>query len=116
MKLKGRTKNLASLTATLLVLAGISGFTDPQPKKQSKPAQRTEFSREFAPSEGFVRGPEKETRKELCLNGKWDFQPIYGPYNQKRTRPYGIDAMETAPDLPGAELNGWDAIKMKVPS
>jgi hypothetical protein len=116
MKLKERAKKIAGLTGAFLALVSIFGFTDPKPKKHTAPAQKVEFTREFAPSEGFIKGPEKETRQELCLNGKWDFQPIYGPYNQKRTRPYGIDAMETAPDLPGAESNGWDALKMKIPS
>ena len=29
----------------------------------------------FAPSEGLVNRTEKEYRKEVCLNGYWDFQP-----------------------------------------
>ncbi len=102
----------------LLTLLLIFGFTGPKhTSKKAQPAPgRVEFTREFAPSEGFVKGPEKETRQELCLNGKWDFQPIYGPYNQQKTKPYGIEADETAADLPAATVNGWDAAKMRVPA
>ena len=33
----------------------------------------------FAPSEGLVNRTEKEYRKEICLNGYWDFQPVALP-------------------------------------
>ena len=33
----------------------------------------------FAPSEGLVNRTEKEYRKEVCLNGYWDFQPVALP-------------------------------------
>jgi hypothetical protein len=81
---------------------------------------RVEFSREFAPSEGMVKGPEKKYRQEICLNGKWDFQPVYGPYNEKKTPPYGINANDDmkalAPDLPEPVDDGWSATKIKIPS
>lgn len=118
MKFKSDTRKLVKSTMCFLSLILILGFTGPKPKQAVKsPAKgRVEFNREFAPTEGFVKGPEKDTRAEICLNGKWDFQPIYGPYDQPRTRPYGIDALETAPDLPDATKNGWDDVKMKIPS
>src|ERR1700744_1184664 len=107
---------LVKLTSSCFALVSIFGFTGPaSTQKKHAPAQRVEFSREFAPTEVFVRGPEKETRQELCLNGKWDFEPIYGPYNQKKTKPYGIEANETGADLPDATQK-WDDVKMKVPS
>ena len=37
------------------------------------------FRHVFAPQEGFVRGPEKDAREEICLNGKWDFMPVVIP-------------------------------------
>jgi Glycosyl hydrolases family 2, sugar binding domain/Glycosyl hydrolases family 2/Glycosyl hydrolases family 2, TIM barrel domain len=87
---------------------------------QSSNGGRVEFSREFSPSEGMVKGPETETRQELCLNGRWDFQPIYGPYDEKRTPPYGIDADDggkaLAPDLPQPTKDGWSETKIKIPS
>jgi hypothetical protein len=121
MKPFTKTKMFARLTmhlAALVLICSFSGFTDPKPAKTTKAVTpgRINFPREFAPSEGFVKGPEKETRKEICLNGKWDFQPIYGPYNQPKTKPYGIEALETAADLPDPTAEGWDAVKMRVPS
>jgi hypothetical protein len=77
---------------------------------------RIEFKREFAPSEGLVKGPEAGFRKEICLNGKWDFQPVYGPYDQKKTIPYGIDADETGADLPDPVSDKWEKTMIKVPS
>jgi beta-galactosidase len=88
----------------------------PQNDKSSSKSGRIEFSREFAPSDGMVKGAETETRKEICLNGKWDFQPVYEPYNQEKTTPYGMEATEVAPDLPVASDNGWDSVRVKVPS
>ncbi|MDQ3815183.1 MAG: hypothetical protein M3347_14755, partial [Armatimonadota bacterium] len=35
--------------------------------------------REFAPAEGIVKAPEKPQRRELCLNGSWQFQPVVVP-------------------------------------
>ncbi|HTH83495.1 MAG TPA: glycoside hydrolase family 2 TIM barrel-domain containing protein [Mucilaginibacter sp.] len=116
MKRSLSLSTLVKLTGSCFALASIFGFTGPaSTQKKHAPAQRVEFSREFAPTEGFVKGPEKETRQELCLNGKWDFEPIYGPYNQKKTKPYGIEANETGADLPDATQK-WDDVKMKVPS
>lgn len=37
------------------------------------------FSHVFAPSEGLVNRTEKPYRDEICLNGSWDFQAVYGP-------------------------------------
>lgn len=86
-------------------------------KKSNSTAKitRTEFSGEFSPTEMFVRGPEKTVRKNICLNGLWDFQPVYGPYNFLETSPYGIDAPDTAPDLPDVTDN-WESSKIKIPS
>ena len=87
--------------------------------KSSSTVKRVEFSREFSPSDGMVKGPETETRQQICLNGKWDFQPIYGPYNEKRTPPYGIRSDDTkalAPDLPDPTEHGWSETKIKIPS
>lgn len=47
----------------------------------------------FAPSEGLVNKTEKEYRKEICLNGFWDFQPVALP--QEYVQGKGV-----APELP----------------
>jgi len=33
----------------------------------------------FAPSKGLFSQVEKETRKEICLNGRWEFQAMLLP-------------------------------------
>ena len=56
------------------------------------------FSHVFAPSEGLVNRTEKPYRDEICLNGSWDFQAVYGP---EMTMPVE---------------NGWDDVRIKIPS
>lgn len=112
----------AGILATLICGILLGGCAD---AKSSRNASRTEerrvtFNREFAPSEGLVRGPESENRQEICLNGKWDFQPIYGPYDEKKTGPYGIDEDDggkaLSPGLPDPVENGWESAAIKIPS
>ena len=108
-------KKSALLIISLLVFFVLCSFTGNINKKSSS-SGRVEFSGEFAPSDGFVRGPEIGIRQELCLNGYWDFQPVYSPDKNVKTRPYGIDASDVAVDLPSPTENGWDAVKIKIPS
>jgi len=68
-----------------------------------------EFSRVFAPLPGFIAAEEAPLRKELCLNGKWQFQPVPTPEGWTA----GTDATPALPE-PGAD--GWDATPIKVPS
>jgi len=84
--------------------------------KKNPTLGRIEFSGEFAPSDGFVRGPEQGIRQELCLNGYWEFQPVYKPNEKIKTKPFGINARDVAVDLPSPTENGWDAVKIKIPS
>ncbi len=35
------------------------------------------YNRLFNPMRGFVIDVEKPFREELCLNGKWQFMPVY---------------------------------------
>ena len=65
------------------------------------------FRHVFAPQEGFVRGPEKDAREEICLNGKWDFMPVVIPEE------YSPEQI-TDPVLPDSPV--WDGIPYKVPS
>jgi len=62
----------------------------------------------FAPSEGIVSKIEKPLRKEICLNGSWDFQAVAVPADYKQGS--GI-----TPALPAA-TDKWDAVKIKIPS
>lgn len=63
----------------------------------------------FAPSEGHFSKVEKAVRKEICLNGRWDFQAMALPADYQQGK--GI-----APELPLPSQNGWDETKIKIPS
>lgn len=72
-------------------------------------SRRCTFDRAFSPLEGFVKACEREHRRELCLNGYWDFQPQAVPADYVRDR--GVPP-EMTPPSPG----GWEATPIKVPS
>lgn len=67
------------------------------------------FNQEFAPHEGMVASPEKNFRQEICLNGYWDFQGIDLPTGWKRN-------VGNPPALTDPLPDGWDAVKIKIPS
>ena len=68
-----------------------------------------EFTERFAPHQGLVCDYEKPFRQELCLNGKWQFQPVEIP------RGYQWDT-GTAPELSLPEGHQWEEVPVKVPS
>ncbi len=68
-----------------------------------------EFPERFAPHQGFISAYEKPIRQELCLNGKWAFQPIDIPQDYK----WGIGDV---PDLPLPDNTKWESVPVKVPS
>jgi len=70
---------------------------------------RTTFEGEFAPQDGLVSSVEKPYREEICLNGLWEFQGMELPRDWKRNQ--GV-----APELPPAKADGWDDVKIKIPS
>jgi len=63
----------------------------------------------FAPSEGYVSKIEKTVRKEICLNGRWDFQAVALPQTYRQ-------GGGEAPELTMPEANKWDKIQIKIPS
>ncbi|MDR2057073.1 MAG: glycoside hydrolase family 2 [Dysgonamonadaceae bacterium] len=63
----------------------------------------------FAPSEGYICKVEKPLRKELCLNGQWDFQAIELPADYRQGK--GM-----APVLLPPDEGKWDKVKIKIPS
>ncbi|MDQ2730857.1 MAG: beta-galactosidase, partial [Armatimonadota bacterium] len=67
------------------------------------------FTRDFAPAEGWVSPLEMPERKELCLNGRWSFQPVPLPANFQRDT-------GDPPGLPPPTPNGWDTTPIKIPS
>ena len=72
-------------------------------------AEGVKFNGVFAPSEGFVNRLEKPQRAEVCLNGRWDFQGFKPPAGWK-------EGKGQAPELPAPAADGWDAVKIKIPS
>lgn len=72
-------------------------------------AERVEFTRDFAPAEGWVKPVEQPYRQDLCLNGCWQFQPMPLPRAWKR----GTGA---APELPMPAADRWEATPIKIPS
>jgi beta-galactosidase len=71
--------------------------------------QKLYYDYPFAPSEGFINKVEKEYRKEICLNGLWEFQAISLPETYKQGK--GI-----APELTMPDKNSWSNTKIKIPS
>ncbi len=92
-------------TLLLIAFAGNAlAATDPSPA-----LPKILFPRDFAPSEGFVKPQEKPFRREICLNGRWQFQPVQVPSGfraESGTPP------ELAPPVP----DRWDGTPLKVPS
>lgn len=67
------------------------------------------FPRAFAPEEGWIKPMEQPYRQELCLNGRWQFQPLPVPRDWKRDT-------GTAPELPEPVTDKWEPTLIKVPS
>ena len=63
----------------------------------------------FAPSECLVNRTEKEYRKEVCLNGYWDFQPVALPGSY-------VQGKGIAPELPLPKEGAWSKTRIKIPS
>ena len=63
----------------------------------------------FAPSEGLVNRTEKEYRKEICLNGYWDFQPVALPGSY-------VQGKGVAPELSLPKEGEWSKTRIKIPS
>jgi beta-galactosidase len=70
---------------------------------------RTEFTDEFAPSDGIVSPQERPFRDEVCLNGSWQFEPVAIPAGYVRDQ-------GTPPEVPMPVDGGWDKTPCKIPS
>lgn len=67
------------------------------------------FDRDFSPLEGLVRPQEEPFRQEICLNGRWQFQPVSVPEGWVPDR-------GTPPELRLPERGKWEATPIKIPS
>ena len=68
-----------------------------------------EFTGRFAPHRGIVTAYEQPQRQEMCLNGKWQFQPVELPAGYKWD--CGI-----VPRLAGPDPDKWERVPIKIPS
>ncbi|MDR1341305.1 MAG: beta-galactosidase, partial [Prevotellaceae bacterium] len=67
------------------------------------------FNHVFAPSEGYTAKTERPFRKEICLNGQWDFQSVALPEGYQQGK-------SPTPELPPPSASGWEKTKIKIPS
>ncbi len=63
---------------------------------------------DFSTETGCLKPGESDFRNEICLNGKWDFQPV--------DLPEGFKSGESTPELPLPKPDRWEQVKLKVPS
>ena len=67
-----------------------------------------QFTRVFAPQEGLTKPIEQPWRREICLNGSWQFQPVALPAN--------YDLKNGTPLLPQPSNDAWSSTPIRVPS
>ncbi len=69
--------------------------------------QQVFFNRAFAPSEGIVKPQERPYRDEICLNGFWQFMPVYdgAALNKENLK---------NPIIPANPV--WETTPIKIPS
>ncbi len=67
------------------------------------------FPRDFAPAEPWVKPMERPARIDLCLNGRWLFQPVAVPEGWR-------EGGGTGPDLTPPVADRWEATPIKIPS
>lgn len=70
---------------------------------------RVVFNRDLSPAQGLVTPQEHPFRKEICLNGLWDFQPVAIPENR-------VAREGTPPAMAAPAPGGWESVKIKIPS
>lgn len=88
--------------AAYIILAGVICFGS------IKANAGVQFKADFAPQNGLTAPQEKPYRDEICLNGRWLFQPVPLPEN------YTI--AEGAPELSDPEDDKWEKTPIKIPS
>lgn len=67
------------------------------------------FDPVFAPTPSFVSPVEEAFRKEICLNGTWQFQPVAVPSNFQEKR-------DPAPELTSPDPEKWEKTPIRIPS
>ncbi len=95
-------KNRAGIILALFLFMAIICHT-------STNAQGVKFYHDISPAEGIIKPQEKPYREEICLNGKWDFQPVPIPQGW-------VSNQGAAPELTAPEPGKWEETKIKIPS
>ncbi|BCM90608.1 beta-glucuronidase [Abditibacteriota bacterium] len=97
---------MSRIFSLALTVAIALGAILPMP---SQAQTRVEFKRVFAPTDNIVAAPEMPLRQSLCLNGRWQFQPVPVPANFQRDT-------GTPPVLPPPDAARWETTPIKIPS
>ena len=63
-------------------------------------SERIKYPYPFNPMQGLVNDVEKPYRQELCLNGKWEFMPIYGAKASDFKKPVSFKKENVAIKIP----------------
>src|ERR1700749_4598167 len=72
-------------------------------------AQGVKFAGDLSPGAGLIKPQEKPYRDEICLNGRWDFQPVAIPAGW-------VAGTGNAPQLALPDPDKWETTKIKIPS
>lgn len=98
------------LTSILCIVSLSLSITLQAQQSENTPHRGVLYPYTYAPSEGIVNKMEKTYRKEICLNGYWDFLPVALP-------PAYRQGQGEAPALPlPAATSTWSATRIKIPS
>ncbi len=95
-------KNRAGIILALFLFMAVVCHT-------SANAQGVKFNHDISPAEGITKPQEKPYREEICLNGKWDFQPVAVPAGW-------VPNQGVPPELTAPEPGKWEETKIKIPS
>ena len=93
----------------LLFLVLLIGYAENSVSETPANQGKLIYTEVFAPQEGFINKYERNFRKELCINGLWDFQAVALPAGYEQGK--GV-----APEMPLPETDAWDQVKIKIPS
>ncbi len=97
------------LSMMCVLLAGVTLLPGAVNAQNIRDNQKLVYDFAFAPSEGLVNKTEREYRKEICLNGYWDFQPVALPSGY-------VPGSGIAPELPLPTEGAWSSTRIKIPS
>jgi beta-galactosidase len=65
-----------------------------------KSEERVYFNHPFNPVQGLVNEVEKPYRKEICLNGMWDFMPVYNASSEDFVLPSSFRKEDVSINIP----------------